>query len=265
MNFLEKRNNIKKSYIVCSTGRSGSTLLCRVLKSLKCCGNPEEYFHHDTKITALKLKGDLDNFLNYCDVVFQEGTTDNGIFGMKMHWWQMYDFLKITRRISIFQDKNDLEILNLVFPNLQFIYIWRQDILAQAVSTSIAMQTKVWEKGKNALNKNKIEHKEEIPIAFKPLEIYDWKQKFKDQNRRWRSFFEENGLEHYELTYETLAENFEEEINNVLDFLRIDRNLISEKIEMVMKKQSTSTNKNIIQSYKMLPELLLKVLHKINK
>lgn len=35
---------ISKSYIVCSTGRSGSTLLCRTLKTFRFLGSPQEYF-----------------------------------------------------------------------------------------------------------------------------------------------------------------------------------------------------------------------------
>ncbi|MEM9540549.1 MAG: Stf0 family sulfotransferase [Cyanobacteria bacterium P01_E01_bin.42] len=262
MDFLEERKNIKQSYIICSTGRSGSTLLGRSLKKLGCCGNPEEYFHHRVKIEPLKLKENSDNFLNYCNLIFQEGRTDNGVFGIKMHWWQMYEFLKMAKKVPQFKDKQDLEILNIVFPNLQFIYIWRENILAQAVSTSIALQTKVWEKGKNTKNKNS-ENKEKPILKFKPLNIYDWKQKLKDQNQRWKVFLKENDLEYHELTYEKLVGNFEREMNNVLDFLKIDKSLISEKIEMEMKKQSTNTNQKFIKSYTMFPELLLRVGYKI--
>lgn len=267
MNVLQQNLNIQQSYIVCSTGRSGSTLLCKTLKNLQCCGNPEEYFHHN-ETKKLQLKGNPDKFISYCNSVLQEGLTANGIFGIKMHWWQMYDFLKIAREYSLFKDKKDLEILNSVFPNLKFIYISRQDIIAQAVSTTIALKTGVWEKRAN--NKQSIEKKIRLkenntPVKFHPLKIYRWEQSFKDQNRRWKKFFDENNLDYYELTYERLTSSFEPEIFSILDFLDIDKNSISHKIQMATKKQSTGINQRFIGYYRMLPKLLIKLVYKIDR
>ncbi|MDJ0648898.1 MAG: Stf0 family sulfotransferase, partial [Xenococcaceae cyanobacterium MO_188.B19] len=254
-----------QSYIVCSTGRSGSTLLCKTLKNLKCCGNPAEYFHHN-ETKKLQLKDDPDKFISYCDSVLQEGLTANGVFGVKMHWWQMYDFIKIAKKSALFKDKKDLEILNAIFPNLKFIYISRQDIIAQAVSTTIALATKVWEKSADNNNNQEITglSPQKISIKFQPLKIYRWEQSFKDQNRRWQKFFEENGLDYYELTYEKLTSSFEQEIVNILNFLDIDQTLVFQKIEMATKKQSNNINQKFIKYYKMFPKLLLKVLYKIN-
>lgn len=268
MNVLQQNQNIHQSYIVCSTGRSGSTLLCKTLKNLKCCGNPAEYFHHN-ETKKLQLKDDPEKFINYCNSVLHQGLTSNGIFGIKMHWWQMYDFLKIAKKSPLFENKKDLEILNAIFPNLKFIYISRQDIIAQAVSTTIALTTKVWEKSanNNSIKETKKEKKLSIKnrsIKFRPLKIYRWEQSFKDQNRRWKQFFEENDLEYYAVTYEKLTSSFEEEIVNILDFLNIDQTLLDQKIEMATKKQSTNINQQFIRYYKMFPKLLLKVLYKTN-
>lgn len=189
MNVLQQNQNIQQSYIVCSTGRSGSTLLCKTLKNLKCCGNPAEYFHHN-ETKKLQLKDDPEKFINYCNSVLHQRLTSNGIFGIKMHWWQMYDFLKIAKKSPLFENKKDLEILNTIFPNLKFIYISRQDIIAQAVSTTIALTTKVWEKSanNNSIKEKKLSIKNRS-IKFRPLKIYRWEQSFKDQNRRWKQFF----------------------------------------------------------------------------
>lgn len=268
MNFLQQNQHIKQSYIVCSTGRSGSTLLCKTLKKLECCGNPEEYFHHnDTK--RLGLKGNPDKFIGYCNSVLQEGLTANGIFGIKMHWWQMYDFLKIARESDLFTEKTDIEILNSVFPNLKFIYISREDMVAQAVSTTIALQTGEWRKGVNSKNKesikkNKVQSKNSSVLKFQPLKIYRWEQSFKDQNRRWKEFFSENNLDYYELTYGKLTSNFEQEMKNIINFLDIDENSIENKITMATKKQSNNVNQRFIRYYNILPKLLVKVFYKIN-
>ncbi len=261
--------NIQQSYIVCSTGRSGSTLLCRTLQQLDFCGSPDEYFHHD-KIKEFKLKGDPDKFISYFNSVVQEGTT-NGIFGMKMHYWQMYDFIKLAKESPLFEKKKDLEILNSLFPNLKFIYIWRQDMIAQAVSTIIALQTKTWNinvsksTDQQNLKKEIDSNLKNIDIKFKPLLIYRWEQKFNDQNRRWKIFLKENNLNYYEVTYENLTSCFEEEIKNVLEFLGTDKTLIPNEIKMGTKKVSTDTNQKFINYYKMFPKLLLKALNKLDR
>ncbi|MBF2097066.1 MAG: hypothetical protein IGQ88_01650 [Gloeomargaritaceae cyanobacterium C42_A2020_066] len=38
-------DRVRKSYIICSTQRSGSTLLSKTLTQLGDCGKPDEYFN----------------------------------------------------------------------------------------------------------------------------------------------------------------------------------------------------------------------------
>ncbi|MBZ8182127.1 Stf0 family sulfotransferase [Oscillatoria salina] len=259
MDLLPQKKNIQKSYIICSTGRSGSTLLGRSLAQLKSCGTPEEYFHYK-RLQGLDLKDNPDKFLGYCNSVLQAGLTSNGVFGIKMHWWQMQDFLRLARQSPLFQDKQDLEILNYFFPNLKFIYIWRKDLVAQAVSTTIALQTDVWEQSSQS---ETTQQKENFSLKFQPLKIYRWEQKFKDQNRRWREFFRENNLDYYEITNKKLIGFFEEEIRNIVAYLGVDESLLPDKIEMATKSQSTKINKQFIRDYRRLPKLLLKIANKI--
>ncbi len=267
MNLIPNQNKIQTSYIVCSTGRSGSTLLCRTLEHLKCCGNPEEYFHHK-RIKGLKLKDNPENFINYCNKILQEGLTSNGVFGIKLHYWQMYDLIKMAKGSGLFKEKEDLNILNAIFPDLKFIYIKREDIIAQAVSTTIALQTGVWQVRNENQNQEGIKTQTKSTsnksfIKFQPLKIYSWEEKFKDQNQRWLRFFEENNIKYYPLTYEILINSFETEIENIINFLDIEQNLIHNKIEKQNKRQSNEINQRFIRNYKMLPKLLLKVVNKV--
>ena len=76
---------INKSYIICSIGRSGSTLLASTFGNLGNCGNPEEYFH-ENRVQNLMENNDVSGFRNYLEEILGKGVTDNGVFGMKMHW-----------------------------------------------------------------------------------------------------------------------------------------------------------------------------------
>lgn len=262
MDCLEHHHKIKRSTIVCSTGRSGSTLLSKTLKQLQTCGNPEEYFHLSI-IEKLNLKANPEEFLPYYDSIIEEGLTDNGTFGIKLHWWHLYNILAIARKLELFHDKSDMEIIHMLFPNPKFIYIWRQNMAEQAISTVIALQTGVWLNSVNKTDKQWADRnvKPSSP-SFRPLKIYRWEQKFKDQNRRWRQFFAENSVAHHEVTYEQLANNFSEEITHVSDFLSLDPNSLK-ALKMPTKRQANKTNEQFKQYYTLFPPMLLRGMSKV--
>src|SRR4051812_12779199 len=105
------------SYLVCATQRSGSTLLCELLKGTEVAGVPEEFFEA-LRATGLprqprqyffegdapadvvatlpavqrghpEKRGDFEGWFTYA---VQRGTTSNGVFGAKMMWNYFDDF-----------------------------------------------------------------------------------------------------------------------------------------------------------------------------
>src|SRR3954453_18989077 len=98
------------AYLVCATQRSGSTLLCELLKGTEVAGVPEEffealratglprqprqYFEGDAPADVVatlppvqlghaEKPGDFEGWFTYA---VQRGTTSNGVFGAKMMW-----------------------------------------------------------------------------------------------------------------------------------------------------------------------------------
>ncbi|MGD1805290.1 Stf0 family sulfotransferase [Dapis sp. BLCC M126] len=256
----------KKSYIVCSTPRSGSTLLCKTLEELGGCGQPEEYFHRHT-IKKLKLNNNPDQFLSYCHSICQEGLRTHGVFGMKMHWWQLLDFLSIARQSPSFENKRDWDIINALFPNPKFIYLCRRDIIAQAVSATIAMQTGQWEKirenqPKNPLQSVKKSQGDRVKsIKFQPWKIYEWEKNIKDNNLCWRFFFNDNCLNYYEIVYEDMVKSLVNEITNVVDYIGIDKSKMNYEIQAHTQRQFNIINQKFINYYKLCPNPLLKLLY----
>src|ERR1700710_772467 len=102
---------VTKSYVVCATPRSGSTLLCALLAGTGVAGKPEEAFEHlwstglprqpceyfagggDAGILALLAPTDpgradrSDPF----PPALERGTTPNGVFGVKLMWTHLLD------------------------------------------------------------------------------------------------------------------------------------------------------------------------------
>src|SRR4051794_6151624 len=113
---------LARSYLVCATPRSGSTLLCRALTQTGIAGRPEEYFEarRDTghppaprdyfsgadRIDLDALLGrehpvppapaysSLEGIEDYQDHIARTldgGTTPNGVFGAKIMWGHLDD------------------------------------------------------------------------------------------------------------------------------------------------------------------------------
>ena len=164
----------QRSYLVCATPRSGSTLLCETLEQTGVAGRPREYFEalketgvprrpreyfwglrspevlrllpHDAQLdrdSERVATWNRDDYARHLDASIEQGTTANGVFGAKMMWGYFDDFLELTRGIPRFGGMGDGSLLNAAFPELQYVFVSRSDKVRQAVSLWRALQT--WE------------------------------------------------------------------------------------------------------------------------
>jgi LPS sulfotransferase NodH len=164
-----------RSYLICATPRSGSTLLCEALKATGMAGVPEEYFEalrHSGRPrrpqeyfigaqdrTILRHLGehtstdgrpgrsplwdrhDYEPFLRWA---IGQGTTLNGVFGAKLMWGYFGDFVSLLREIPSYRELPIRELLPAAFPELRYIRVVRANKVRQAVSLWKAVQTATW-------------------------------------------------------------------------------------------------------------------------
>jgi len=164
-----------RSYLVCATPRSGSTLVCHALEETGVAGRPEEYFEalrhsgrprrpeeyfvgvEDPSIrdhlgersvgsdpqprSPLWSRAAYDRYLEWA---FETGTTDNGIFGAKLMWGYFGEFVSLLRNIPRCRDVPLAELMPTVFPDLTFVRVVRANKVRQAVSLWKAVQTATW-------------------------------------------------------------------------------------------------------------------------
>lgn len=242
-----------KSIIVCSTGRSGSTLLCRTLSSLNCAGRIEEFFVPE-RLARNRVHSSADELYRYLPKVYSTGTTSNQVFGIKLHWDHMKTLTQIARSAPGLTSKSNLEILSLLFPNPRFIFIRRDDVTKQAISAAISYQTNIYTISKES---DKRLSDVEQTLFFNPLNIYRYKQGLQARNHNWKSFFKNNNLPYFEVVYEDLIDSFATTTQEILDFLEIELPDPDIEISAVTKKVGNATNERWNYYYNLIPEGLL--------
>jgi LPS sulfotransferase NodH len=119
-----------RSYVICTTPRSGSWLLCRQLVNAG-IGVPSEYFGID-RINALyaRLGVDPRDTRAYLKALRERRTTANGVFGSKLLWPQFAD-----RRSAL---KGEL------LRDAKIVYLNRRDLAPQIVSLHLSIVTGRW-------------------------------------------------------------------------------------------------------------------------
>ena len=201
-------------YIVSSQQRSG-TKLFKSLMNLAGVGNPLEFFlnlSNPNKESHLYI-GDL-------DTMYQKGTL-GGVWGSIVHQKDYKNGIKNIKKHLGISDISDFDLLNRVFPDVKFIYLYRINKVKQAIS---------WVKIKSA---NTEYNRDDISRVL---------LRITQDDARWMNFFSENKIDPHFLTYESLSENKVDSISSVLDFLKCDFS------DMELFKQSILEDSGITKS-----------------
>ena len=235
-----------RSYLVCATPRSGSTLLCHLLAQTGLAGRPEEYFEalrhsgiprrpaeyfdperHANIIERLAFREMPDgeqpgpnplwrpeSYDRYLDWVLEEGTTPNGVFGAKLMWGYLGDFADLLRGIEGNVGLPIPALLDRSFPDLRYVQITRRDKVRQAVSLWKAVQTQAWRAGAGG--------GERVEPVFSFRAINFLVRQLTAHDASWDAYFLGLGAGPLKVTYEELAEHPAPVVRRVLDHLGID-------------------------------------------
>ncbi|MEZ5997242.1 MAG: Stf0 family sulfotransferase [Hyphomonas sp.] len=211
-----------QSCIICSTPRTGSTLLCGLLASTGIAGQPQSYFRkEDAEKWAGRFgipvgKDSAANFRAFLDGVLLAGTSPNGVFSVRIMWGSMEELTANLSTSNAAWSGTDEELLRQAFGPSHFIWLHRLDTLAQAISWARAEQTRIW---------HRLEGEPTAP-AISPA--YDFDQihmlieTIRTHNEAWQAWFNQNGITPLSLTYEALDADAPATIRTVLDQLGLD-------------------------------------------
>jgi trehalose 2-sulfotransferase len=266
-----------RSYLVCATPRSGSTLLCEMLERTGVAGRPREYFEA-LKETGLPRRPreyfwglrspevirllptdsqmdrggsrsptwSRDDYAGHLGAAISEGTTPNGVFASKLMWSYFDDFLELMRGIPRFGGMGDGSLLNAAFPQLRYVFISRSDKVRQAVSLWRALQTQKWRQEAGAGG-------EEPAPEQRVVYSFDAIDHLLDQLRRhedsWRGFFFRIGQRPLSILYEDVAGDVEGSVARVLAALNIELPSDAPPLRQSMSRQSDELSESWVQNY----------------
>src|SRR5262249_10103919 len=115
------------------------------------------------------------------------------------------------------REGTDVDVLRRAFGRVRFIYLYREDVLAQAVSWARAEQTKVWYETIDSGSA----HSTEDP-RFDRTQIDDLMSVIDEHNRASRAWFAAVRVRPYEIRYELLERNPRTTACGVLDYLGLE-------------------------------------------
>lgn len=208
---------------MCATPRTGSTLLCGLLASAGVAGHPESYFRRqDQQDYAVQwgISRSPDGGFRYADYVraaLAAGRTDNGVFAARMMWETLEEVVGELAMMNPDLSGDGIGLLTRAFGHLRFVYLCRDDIVAQAVSLLRAEQTGVWH---DPVPAPRAEPGHDAQFDFD--QVHQRVQLLEQHNSAWREWFSAVGVEPFAVRYEELAVDPAGITRRALDFLGLD-------------------------------------------
>jgi len=216
-----------RAYIICTTPRSGSTLLCDLLTDTGLAGRPDSFFRREDMfewanhfaVPVAKWEGEHEFDLSYLAAVRREGSGGSPIFGMRLMWESVAG---LSNRLRLFFPglENDRARFQSAFDSPLYLHLAREDKVAQAISRLKAEQTGLWHVFADG------SERERIKTGHGP--VYDFRSLSKqittleEQDAAWANWFTRQEIEPLRITYEALSSDPASQLAGVLSALGLD-------------------------------------------
>jgi LPS sulfotransferase NodH len=181
---------VNHSYFVCSTPRTGSTMLAGVLVQSGTVGRASEIFSPVVAPRGRRVR--VGDYLVACT---GKAARRTGVFGVKLHWPHHELLIHLLRGLRGSTGLPDSRLIESVFPGPRYVWLTRKDEVAQAVSWHRAKTTRVW-----------LDDDQQLADPVFDYEAIDERLRLvREHNARWRQWFAGNEVEPYTVSYEELV------------------------------------------------------------
>ena len=216
------------AYMLCTSPRSGSTLLCRMLHDTGVAGRPLSYFfeegpkewaerHGGGPVGAPASEADLDAVFG---AIRAKGCDGGDMFGVRQQA-HSNGALFAALRVRNPDVKGDAARLEAVFGPMRYVYLNREDKVAQAVSYVTAAQSGLWHRRADGTELERLSAPAE-PV-YDRAAIEAAVEEFTGYAAAWEAWFEREAIVPLRLSYDEVAGDPRGALGRVLGFVGGDR------------------------------------------
>lgn len=228
------------AYILCTSPRSGSTLLCRMLEATGRCGVPDSHFHEPSVTAWLADHGlPVDGYASPQDALVAAvraaraaGTGGSAMFGLRL---QRHSFDHLIAQLGVLHpdQPSDLARIEAAFGRTLVVHLSRANKLEQAISFLKARQSGLWHIAPDGREIERLSAPR--PLVYDRAAIATQIAEFERYERDWAAWFAREGIAPFRIGYEALAQNPQVELGKVLTRLGLSHDLASEVVTPVAR------------------------------
>jgi LPS sulfotransferase NodH len=212
----------KVSLLICTHMRCGSTLLGEFLYWSKNVGCALEYFHAGFR-PSFERRWSPRDLQHYREILLRKRTDPSGVFACKLFWRDLLElhnelcatsFVPVDTQLqppAVLQQLSSLCLK--LFPNPTFVRLSRLDQIRQAISLSVARQTKTF----RVLDETSRPDLSQVEYRFE--EILRFLAECKATQDNWLAFFDLLGLTPLRVDYESLLAQPSVHVNQIRQLL----------------------------------------------
>ena len=242
------------TYVICTSPRSGSTLLCGLLAATGIAGAPQSYFHRPSveawcRELDVPEEGHASPRARLAAVVAaarRKGSAGTPIFGLRL---QRPSFPFLIQQLDLLHPglDSDLARFTAAFGPCRFLHLTRADKLDQAVSCIRAEQSGEWHRAPDGSWIERAASTEALHYDGERIarQIAD----FERYERDWEDWFRAERITPLRLTYDALSTDPRGELRRVLADLGLDPDA-AEGIQPGVAKLADATSRDWIARYR---------------
>lgn len=216
-----------KYYLLCASPRSGTNIFRHFLRQYQ-FGVPSEIATSDMEFNDIPKQYLDENALwlnNFLRSHHHRPANKEHVLYSRCIWsFQFYDVINRLRDMeNISKDIPDAEVLDTIYPNIQYIYLYRSNVVKQAISLEKARQCDQWLTINEKLDDYEVDPDLKYNFGVIAQEVI-----FRmDAQILWDDIFEVMNIAPLRVRYEDLMHDIEMHLSRVADFLGVDSSRIS--------------------------------------
>lgn len=217
----ERDQPMTRCYILCTTPRSGSTLLCKLLAATGRMGDPDSFYHRAAFMRDWAVAWGLAETdpaagaafdAAYLAAAIRAGEAGTGRFGMRLQRSYLPLLSATLDRLYPGLPSDRLRFER-AFGDLSYLHLSRQDKVAQAVSLVKAEQSGLWHRNADGSELERLAEAREVAYDFRA--IHHAVLALQDEDEAWGAWFARERITPLLLSYETFVRQPAETVREI--------------------------------------------------